>query len=72
MANEHLTGLIKQFWLQSGGIYGYRKIYCDLREVGELCGKNRVFRLMKAAGLRAQVGYRPTQGQSWQSKYFGA
>ena len=58
MANEHLTGLIKQFWLQSGGIYGYRKIYCDLREVGELCGKNRVYRLMKAAGLCAQVGYR--------------
>ena len=56
--NERLTGLIKQFWLESGGIYGYRKIYCDLREVGELCGKNRVYRLMKAAGLRAQVGYR--------------
>jgi putative transposase len=57
-ANERLIGLIKQFWLESGGVYGYRKIYCDLREVGESCGKNRVYRLMKAAGLRAQVGYR--------------
>lgn len=57
-ADERLTGLIKQFWLESGGVYGYRKIYCDLREVGESCGKNRVYRLMKAAGLRAQVGYR--------------
>lgn len=57
-ADERLTGLIKQFWLESGGVYGYRKIYSDLREVGERCGKNRVYRLMKAAGLRAQVGYR--------------
>ena len=57
-ADERLTGLIKQFWLESGGVYGYRKIYSDLREVGERCGKNRVYRLMKVAGLRAQVGYR--------------
>jgi putative transposase len=56
--NEHLTGLIKQFWLESGGVYGYRKTHSDLREVGEQCGKNRVYRLMRAAGLRAQVGYR--------------
>ena len=39
-------------------IYGYRKIHCDLRDVGEQCGQNRVYRLMRAAGLRAQVGYR--------------
>ena len=57
-ANERLTGLIKQFWLESGGVYGYRKIHSDLREVGERCGINRVHRLMRAAGLRAQVGYR--------------
>jgi putative transposase len=57
-ANEYLTGLIKQFWLESGGVYGYRKIHCDLRDVGEQCSKNRVYRLMRAAGLRAQVGYR--------------
>ena len=42
VANEGLTGLIKQFWLESGGVYGYRKIYSDLREHGEGCGKNRV------------------------------
>lgn len=58
MTDERLTGLIKQFWLESGGVYGYRKIYSDLREVGERCGINRVHRLMKAAGLKAQVGYR--------------
>ena len=57
-ANERLTGLIKQFGLESGGVYGYRKIHGDLREVGERCGKHRTYRLMRAAGLRAQVGYR--------------
>ena len=29
-----------------------------LRDVGEQCGENRVYRLMRAAGLPAQVGYR--------------
>jgi putative transposase len=57
-ANERLTGLIKQFWLESGGVYGYRKVHADLRSIGEYVGKNRVYRLMKAAGLKAQVGYR--------------
>ena len=58
VSDERLSGLIKQFWLESGGVYGYRKIYSDLREHGEHCGENRVYRLMRAAGLRAQVGYR--------------
>ncbi|WP_133538877.1 IS3 family transposase [Idiomarina aquatica] len=57
-ANQHLTGLIKQFWLESGGVYGYRKIHSDLRDVGEACGINRVYRLMRSEGLKAQVGYR--------------
>ena len=33
--NERLTGLIKQFWLESGGVYGYRKVHTDLRDRGE-------------------------------------
>ena len=58
IGDERLTGLIKQFWLESGGIYGYRKIHRDLRDIGERCGKHRVRRLMQIAGLKAQVGYR--------------
>lgn len=58
LSDERLTGLIKQFWLESGGVYGYRKIHTDLRDIGEHCGVNRVHRLMKLAGLKAQVGYR--------------
>ena len=64
IVNQRLTGLIKQFWLQSGGVYGYRKIHCDLRDIGEQCGQNRVYRLMRAAGLRAQVGYRRPRHRS--------
>lgn len=56
--DERLTGLIKQFWLESGAVYGYRKVHTDLREQGEQCGPNRVHRLMRREGIRAQVGYR--------------
>lgn len=62
--DERLTGLIKQFWLESGGVYGYRKIHSDLRDIGERCGKHRVRRLMRLAGLRAQVGYRRPRHRS--------
>ncbi len=56
--DDRLLGLIKQFWLESGCVYGYRKIHKDLRELGETSGKNRVARLMKQEGLKAQVGYK--------------
>lgn len=57
-ANQQLSGVIKQSWLESGGVYGYRKIHSDLRDMGFACGVNRVHRLMKIAGIKAQVGYR--------------
>lgn len=56
--DERLVGLIKQLWLESGCIYGYRKIHDDLMDLGETCGHNRVARLMKNNGLKAQVGYK--------------
>jgi putative transposase len=62
--DERLLGLIKQFWLESGCVYGYRKIYKDLRELGEACGKNRVARLMKRADLKAQIGYKKPRYKS--------
>ena len=48
---QQLFGLIKPFWLESGGVYGYRKIHCDLKYVGESCRINQVYRLMKAMVL---------------------
>ena len=56
IANTRLTEVIKQFWLESGGVYGYRKVYSDLQELGGGCRENRGYRFMRIAGLRARVG----------------
>lgn len=64
--DRRLLGLIKHAWLESGSVYGHRKIAKDLRELGEICSRHRVRRLMKLEGLRALVGYgkrpRPLNG----------
>jgi putative transposase len=60
---RHLTGLIKQSWLESGCVYGYRKVHHDLLSLGAACAANTVARLMNKAGLRAQVGYRRRPGK---------
>jgi len=39
-------------------VYGYRKVTDDLRDLGETCGKHRVYRLMRQEKLRSQTGYR--------------
>ena len=57
-----MFGQIIHSWLESGGVYGYRKIHLDLREAGEVCGKHRVARLMRSEGLRSQTGYRRRPG----------
>lgn len=44
--DQRMLGLIRHSWLESGGIYGYRKVHADLCELGEACGKHRVARLM--------------------------
>jgi putative transposase len=61
--DQRLLGLIKHSWLENGGVYGYRKIHVDLREVGESCGRHRA-RLMCFEGLRSQTGYRRRPGKS--------
>lgn len=55
--DQRIAGMIKQSWLESGTVYGYRKITCDLRDLGEACGKHRVARLMRSEGLRSKTGY---------------
>jgi len=56
--DERLVGVIKQSWLESGCVYGYRKVYSDLRELGETCGISRVERLMHQNKLKSQTGYK--------------
>jgi len=56
--DARVLGLIKQAWLESGCIYGYRKIYDELRSLGEKSCRNRIARLMRQEKLKAQVGYK--------------
>ena len=56
--NQRLLGLIKQSWLESGCVYGYRKVHDDMMDLNETCSKSRVYRLMRHEGLKAQVGYK--------------
>ena len=57
LEDRRLLGPIKQSWLESGAVYGYRKVSDDLRDLGEQCGINRGHRIMHAAGLHFQTGY---------------
>lgn len=51
--DARLVGLIRQFWLASGGAYGSPRIHDDLAEAGERVGCKRVERLMRQHGIRA-------------------
>lgn len=51
--DARLLARIEDFYLASGGGYGSRNIYRDLKESGERVGKHRVVRLMRAHGLRS-------------------
>ena len=55
--DQRLTGLIKQAWLESGCVYGYRKLHADLCSLGERCCPNKVARLAREADISAQIGY---------------
>jgi len=60
---RRLTGLIKQSWLESGCVYGYRKVHHDLLSLGEPCSANTIAKLMRNEGLRVQVGYKRRPGK---------
>jgi transposase InsO family protein len=56
--NETLLSRIRCFFERSKHTYGSPRILRDLREAGFTCGKHRVVRLMRQAGLRAVVAPR--------------
>jgi transposase InsO family protein len=47
-----LTGKIRGIHLRSRKAYGYPRVHGELRALGERCGRRRVARLMRRAGLR--------------------
>ncbi len=54
--------LIRTAWNDSGKVYGYRKLHDDLLDQGETCCPNRVARLARLAGIKAQIGYKRRPG----------
>ena len=60
--DQRLLVLIRASYTASSGVYGYRRVHLDLREVGESCGKHRVARIMKINGIVAIHGYKIPRG----------
>jgi putative transposase len=56
------TELIRKAWQESGEVYGYRKLHDDLLDQGETCCVNRVARLARLSGIKAQIGYKRRPG----------
>ncbi len=63
MEDKRQTSLIRTAWEESGKVYGYRKLHDDLCDQGENVSPNRIARLAKLAGIRAQIGYKRRPGK---------
>jgi putative transposase len=55
LANESLLTCIKESYIKGRRAYGSPRITDDLRESGIRCGRHRVARLMRLAGIRART-----------------
>jgi len=60
--DQRLLVLIRSSYAASGGVYGARRVFLDLREIGETCGKHRVARIMRVNGIKAIHGYKIPRG----------
>lgn len=56
--DRRLLTLIRASYAASSGVYGSPRVFLDLREAGETCGKHRVARIMKTHNIRALRGYK--------------
>ena len=50
--DRQLTVLIRRIHIDSDGVYGAAKITAELKEEGHPCGRHKVARLMRKAGLK--------------------
>lgn len=66
MEDKAITMKIKIAFTQSRSTYGAPRIRADLQEQGIRCGRNRIHRLMREAGLRPRqkLKFKPTTTQS--------
>jgi len=58
IANRRLLELIRDSYVASNDVYGAPRMYGDLREAGETCGRNRVARLTRINKIAAVRGYK--------------
>ena len=58
LEEERLVGLIRDSHVASKGVYGSNRVFGDLREAGETCGRHRMARLMRANKVKAIRGYK--------------
>ena len=56
--DQRLLGLIRDSYTASSGVYGSLRVFGDLREAGETCGKHRVARIMRENKIKALRGYK--------------
>lgn len=54
-ANRHLLEMIREIHEGSRQVYGAPRIHDELKVRGHRCGRHRVARLMRGAGLRARI-----------------
>jgi putative transposase len=56
--DRRLLGMIRDSYTGSSGVYGYPRVFADLRETGEACGRHRVARIMREHRIKALRGYK--------------
>ena len=56
--DQRLLILIRNSYAASGGVYGAPRVFLDLREAGETCGRHRVARIMRINKIKALRGYK--------------
>jgi len=53
-----LLTVILSSYAASGGVYGSRRVFLDLPEIGERCGVHRVAKIMRTNKIKALCGYK--------------
>lgn len=56
--DQRLLAIIRSSHAASGGVYGARRVFLDLREMGETCGVHRVEKIMRVNKIKALRGYK--------------
>jgi putative transposase len=56
--DQRLLVLIRDSYVASHGVYGSPRVFLDLREAGEICGRHRVARIMRINKIKAIRGYK--------------